>query len=516
MLNTISIYNFMINTIEEVYTNLKILFFTSNNENKILYEIILLCGIPLFVNLFNYGKDKKLYNIFLNLNRTNRSTIIIEGKKCMRINSYSSKKDSLFSNRFIAFWYYINTNNLNNNDIFALKESSDEQTVDQEDDMKKKTYCFDTNIFIVQQTYPFLVSKDIYCKVYSKYENNESNNDKNNGLYIETITMELYSYKLNLNSLTKFLDIITQDYQNRLELLRNNKRFIYSYIGVNKTDKDINNNWDECEFTSSRTFKNLFFEDKNMLISKLDFFINNREWYDNEGHPYTLGVGLHGPPGTGKTSIIKCIANKLNRHIILIPLSKITTQKEFNECYFEKIYNRHNQKHIDFNDKIIVFEDIDCMSDIVKQRDNIEQVNTQENGTKNINNVLLDLHKKIDNNTGNIINTHENTDKITLSYILNVIDGIRETPNRILIITSNMYSCLDKALVRPGRIDITLELKNASRSTIKDMYNYYYNKNLDDETYNKIIDYKFSPAEIVNFRILSSNPTDFINKVLKY
>ena len=48
-------------------------------------------------------------------------------------------------------------------------------------------------------------------------------------------------------------------------------------------------------------------------------------------------------------------------------------------------------------------------------------------------------------------------DKITLSFILNIIDGIRETPGRILIITSNNYNCLDPALIRPGRIDINLE-----------------------------------------------------------
>ena len=37
-----------------------------------------------------------------------------------------------------------------------------------------------------------------------------------------------------------------------------------------------------------------------------------------------------------KTSIIKCIANKLNRHIIVIPLNKIKTQREFSEYFFEQ------------------------------------------------------------------------------------------------------------------------------------------------------------------------------------
>ena len=42
-------------------------------------------------------------------------------------------------------------------------------------------------------------------------------------------------------------------------------------------------------------------------------------------------------------------------------------------------------------------------------------------------------------------------------------DGIRETPGRILIITSNHYNKLDPALTRPGRIDIELEMSKLSR-----------------------------------------------------
>lgn len=46
---------------------------------------------------------------------------------------------------------------------------------------------------------------------------------------------------------------------------------------------------------------------------------------------------------------------------------------------------------------------------------------------------------------------------ITLDDLLNMWDGIRETPGRIIVITSNFYHKLDKALVRPGRIDIEIE-----------------------------------------------------------
>ena len=110
-----------------------------------------------------------------------------------------------------------------------------------------------------------------------------------------------------------------------------------------------------------------------------------------------------------------------------------------------------------------------------------------------------------------LVNIDDKTkdDKITLSYILNIIDGIRETPGRILIITSNYYDKLDKALIRPGRIDITLEMKNASKDIIKSMYNHYYNSILPDDLYNKIEDYKLSPAKIVNMRLQNSTSQGF-------
>ena len=114
-------------------------------------------------------------------------------------------------------------------------------------------------------------------------------------------------------------------------------------------------------------------------------------------------------------------------------------------------------------------------------------------------------------------NSSKKDDSLTLSYLLNIIDGIRETPGRILIITSNNYDTLDDALVRPGRIDFTLKMTNASVSTISDMFKHYYGQSLqdyyDDNSGLKRLllkDYVLSPAEIVNIRLSSNTPDDFI------
>jgi hypothetical protein len=537
----------------DMYSNMIILFFLSfltfifnSEECCISFEN----SIVNLTSYFSYFMPK--YNV-----------IVLQGKRCMKVSSYITKTDNLFSNRFQAFWYYISKNNMNNKTIYSIKEYADSENLynNYGDSIKNKKrnnndvddnhseYEESNDIFLVNQSTYFKITNDIYCKVYSIHDKI----DEKKKIDLENITIEIYSYTLSLKNLRDFLDKLDNDYKNVIENKRKNKKFIYTLIGSSNSKYDnieYSKEWEECEFISTRRFDNLFFENKKLLMNKLDFFVNNKDWYDYEGHPYTFGIGLHGPPGTGKTSIIKCIANKLKRHIIVIPLNKIKTQREFSEYFFEKYYNRNNTREINFDNKIIVFEDIDCMCDIVKKRnilknnknsdnknsDNKNSDNknssdstnsdsdnyeTNNNLDKNIimqNKLLNKIAKKVDEEYTEyavIDNEKNKDDKITLSFILNIIDGIRETPGRILIITSNNYESLDPALIRPGRIDMTLEMKNATIDTIKEIYNHYYKDIIPETIEEKIRDYVISPAKIINMRLENEKKEDFLNALVK-
>ena len=65
--------------------------------------------------------------------------------------------------------------------------------------------------------------------------------------------------------------------------------------------------------------------------------------------------------------------------------------------------------------------------------------------------------------------------------MLNVLDGILESKNIIYIITTNYPDKIDKALLRPGRINFTIDFKKADYKTIKEMLEYFYETKLSDE-----------------------------------
>jgi ATP-dependent 26S proteasome regulatory subunit len=76
---------------------------------------------------------------------------------------------------------------------------------------------------------------------------------------------------------------------------------------------------------------------------------------------------------------------------------------------------------------------------------------------------------------------------------------------------------IDKALVRPGRIDLRVDMKNASIQTIKDMYLHYYGTKIPRQYNNILKDDVISPAEIVNMYRTTNSSKEFIETmVLKF
>jgi AAA+ superfamily predicted ATPase len=442
-----------------------------------------------------------------------KSSVELEGRKSQVLCVYTTSPvvSSVFSDRFKAIWYHIMENIKDNKSIYAVKEQ----------------YCNDVkksnDIYIVSQTNRFLIDKDIYA--ISEMEEVENNNKETKmESKIDKIKITLYSYKLGIGELTQYVENITENYLKGIKNSRKNINFIYT-LNKTKFEDSSYECWNECKFESVKTFDNTFFDGKDYLLKNLEFFLDNKDWYYEKGRPYTLGIGLHGPPGTGKTSVIKAIANKTKRHIINLSMKIIKTRRQLIDFFFESTYNRNNDYgSITFENKIIVIEDIDCIGDIIldrsKKTSKKEKNFTKNSSSTNINfgDILQSIVEVNDSSNGVVtkpFSTLTDDDSITLDDILNIWDGINETSGRILIISSNHYDKLDPALVRPGRIDVPLELGNASRQTISQIYKHYYNEKICKNVLKQIKEYKHSPAAIINLCSISSNSSEFVKNLLK-
>lgn len=404
----------------------------------------------------------------------------------------------VYSKYFKALTYYIKKTEPK--DIYSKREP------DNRDLMNKSQF----NFFIPDQHKPFLLypEKNIYC--YMKLlEEQGMNKDKTEIMKKHVLTVFSNNINTHIIDIENFINEclnIYNEYNNNKVL---NQQYYFCYIDLPGDQYDPE--YSEMLFSSNRKFDTVFFEGKDIFIKHLNFFLNNRDWYDKKGIPYHFGILLHGLPGCGKTSLIKSILNHTGRNAVIIPLNRIKTCGEF-----ESIFHRLeiNDKIIPHNKRIYIFEDIDCLSNIIKERysdDEEEHIKREKEEDKLM--YQLEILSKITDNT--IKKSNKIDDKLNLSCILNIFDGILEMPGRIIIITTNYPKKIDKALLRPGRIDINIELKKASKTILYEILSSFYDIDINEVISmfnNEITDYILTPSEIIN--ICQQNRFD-INKAIK-
>jgi len=307
---------------------------------------------------------------------------------------------------------------------------------------------------------------------------------------LEMIKFKLYCYDHDVQHLQAFVDTCNVDYERRMANKLGSHRYFFDQMVQTKT-KGIQNPlpmthlvYTKSKFTTNRTFSNVFFEERDHVRDRVNFFLTRRDWYDAKGIPYTLGFMFHGPPGVGKTSTIKAIANEGKRHIINVQLSEIKTKAQLHHLFFNDEVHVHNgvntEKYtIPVSERLYVIEDIDAMGDTVLRRE--WKKPTPANTKPKEDDPFLSREK-------------EEKDVIDLAFILNLLDGTLEANGRILAITTNFPERIDRALIRPGRIDMIVNFKKCNLAVVQEMVRSFYDSDtaVDDESLN----YKWSPAEV--------------------
>lgn len=305
--------------------------------------------------------------------------------------------------------------------------------------------------------------------------------------HLDSIKFMLTCYEHDVQHLQEFVENCNAAYERRMANKLGTHRYYFDQM-VNSKAKSTQNPlpathlvYTKSKFVTSRTFDNVFFQQKKQVRHRTKFFLEHREWYERKGIPYTLGFLYHGPPGTGKTSTIKAIANEGRRHIINIQLSEIKTKQQLQHLFFNDeihVYNGTNLERytIPVSERLYVIEDIDAMGDTVLKREWKKPTITKKEEPEPF------MHRE------------EEKDTLDLSFLLNLLDGTLEANGRILIITTNFPERIDKALIRPGRIDMIVHFQKCTLDVVNEMVNSFYDKDVALTDAN--LDGKWTPAEV--------------------
>jgi len=352
--------------------------------------------------------------------------------------------------------------------------------------------------YILDQYKPIRLKENIFCKVINDQDESV---DKKSAVNMKSFyfTIKIYSKIYGVNVLKEFVDECITEYNNYLiNNSINKKYFSYSYYDTDSY-KSI---YTSSIFAPNMRFDTLFFPGKQKLYNRLKFFIDNEKLYLEQGVPYTLGLLFHGKPGCGKTSSIKAIANMTNRHVINVPLGQIKTATELESIFTNPEID--SKSYIPNNRRIYVLEDIDCreVDDIVKERSskfdkNKDKDKDKGKGNENMSDkILMRLMEQNDETDFSNYYNKNKQKKLNMANLLEILDGIYEMHGRILIITTNYRDKLDRALTRPGRIDMEIEFKRCTVDVIDEMYYKFYNESLKDGERADIVNEVWSPAEI--------------------
>ena len=158
------------------------------------------------------------------------------------------------------------------------------------------------------------------------------------------------------------------------------------------------------------------------LLADLQRFYGARERYAELGIPWRRGYLLHGPPGTGKTSLVTALASELRLNVCTLSLASPVVTDEKIHTLLAGVPQR----------SLLLIEDVDAF---FRQRDAV--------------------HAQV---------------RLSFSGFLNALDGVATQEGNVLFMTTNHAGQLDEALIRAGRIDERVELGPCDEDQLRRLF----------------------------------------------
>ncbi|OQR73902.1 mitochondrial chaperone BCS1-like [Tropilaelaps mercedesae] len=172
---------------------------------------------------------------------------------------------------------------------------------------------------------------------------------------------------------------------------------------------------------------------KERILNDVNEFMNAPQWYTQRGIPYRRGYLLYGPPGSGKSSFITALAGELEYSICLMNLS----DRGLTDDRLNHLMNVTPQQ------SLVLLEDVDAC--------------------------FVSRESKSENPAA-----YDGLNRVTLSGLLNMLDGVASSEARILFMTTNYIERLDPALIRPGRVDVKEFIGPATNFQLMSIFRRFY------------------------------------------
>jgi len=180
--------------------------------------------------------------------------------------------------------------------------------------------------------------------------------------------------------------------------------------------------WRQTTIVPHRSLDSVVLPEIRDIMTDIELFLEGKELYTSLGIPWHRGYLFYGIPGSGKTSLVKALAHHFKRDLYVFDLaSKALTDDKMLSlmgCVPETGF--------------VLIEDVDC---------------------------VFPNRKK----------TAEDVNSLTMTGLLNALDGIRTPEGCLLFLTTNCVDTIDAALLRPGRVDLKVEFGNATEWQVEQM-----------------------------------------------
>lgn len=207
--------------------------------------------------------------------------------------------------------------------------------------------------------------------------------------------------------------------------------------GIVKIKTAYWNNWDVQNTVKPKGFESIFVDRKQELIDDIEKFLSQEDWYLERNIPYKRGYFISGEPGNGKSALLQAIALTYNKSLNFLSLKDVTSDRDIIQKY----------SNLNSGD-ILVLEDVDTFGKELNSRE-------EKNGP-----VLSEAPSS--------------GGKMSLSALLNCLDGVFSKHGVIVIATTNHPEKLDEAFLRDGRFDFKMHITNPSKNNVESYLSNFY------------------------------------------